>query len=77
MDRGDDMQNRHKMRKGTRHIVTGYRKGGHFRRRLMDLGFTPGTEFRVVKDTPFGDPVVVNVRGYNVSLRKKDLEDMI
>jgi hypothetical protein len=46
------MNGRCRMRKGSRHVVCGYRRGGHFRRRLMDMGFTPGTEFRVVKETP-------------------------
>jgi len=71
------MNNRCRMRRGSRHVVCGYRRGGRFRRRLMDMGFTPGTEFRVVKETPFGDPVIVNVRGYDVSVRKKDLESML
>ncbi len=71
------MNGRCRMRKGSRHVVCGYRRGGHFRRRLMDMGFTPGTEFRVVKETPLGDPVIVNLRGYEVSVRKKDLEGML
>ena len=71
------MRKNGQIRKGSKHVVCRYRKGGHFRRRLMDMGFTPGTEFHIVKETPFGDPVIVNVRGSNISVRKNDLEDMI
>ncbi len=44
------MNRRGIMCKGSQHVVCRYRRGGHFRRRLMDMGFTPGTEFSVVKD---------------------------
>lgn len=45
---------------------------GAVKRRLIDMGLTPGTKVTVVKVAPFGDPVEVNVRGYKLSLRKED-----
>ena len=36
------------------------------------MGVTPGVEIRVVKVAPLGDPVEVNVRGYELSLRKDE-----
>ena len=45
---------------------------GPVRRRIMDMGVTPGVEIRVVKVAPLGDPVEVNVRGYELSLRKDE-----
>ena len=42
------------------------------KRRIMDMGVTPGVEIRVVKVAPLGDPVEVNVRGYELSLRKDE-----
>ena len=44
------------------------------KRRIMDMGITRGTEVYVRKVAPLGDPVEVNVRGYELSLRKADAE---
>jgi len=41
-----------------------------YQRRLMSLGLTPGTRFRMVKVAPLGDPVEIEVRGFRLSLRK-------
>jgi len=38
----------------------------------MDMGVTPGVEIKVIKVAPLGDPVEVNVRGYELSLRKEE-----
>ncbi len=45
---------------------------GAVKRRLVDMGLTPGTEIFVRKAAPFGDPIEVNLRGYELSLRKED-----
>ncbi len=45
---------------------------GPVKRRLVDMGLTPGTEILVRKVAPFGDPIEVNLRGYELSLRKED-----
>ena len=47
---------------------------GAVKRRIMDMGITKGTEVYVRKVAPLGDPVEVNVRGYELSLRKADAE---
>ena len=49
---------------------------GAVKRRIMDMGITKGVEVFVRKVAPLGDPVEVNVRGYELSLRKADA-DMI
>ena len=49
-------------------------KSGTVKRRLVDMGLTPGTEVRVTKVAPLGDPVEVSLRGYELSLRKADAE---
>ena len=46
---------------------------GALRRHLMDLGLIKGTSFKVVKVAPLGDPVEINVRGYELSIRKEEL----
>ena len=47
---------------------------GPTRRRIMDMGITKGSEIYVRKVAPLGDPVELTVRGYELSLRKKDAE---
>ena len=49
---------------------------GAVKRRIMDMGITKGVEIFVRKVAPLGDPIEVNVRGYELSIRKADA-DMI
>lgn len=46
------------------------------KRRIMDMGVTPGIEIKVVKVAPLGDPIEVNVRGYELSLRKEEAQQI-
>ena len=45
---------------------------GALKRRIMDMGVTKGVEIYVRKLAPLGDPIAINVRGYELSLRKED-----
>ena len=47
---------------------------GAVKRRIMDMGITKGVEIYIRKVAPLGDPMEVNLRGYELSLRKKDCE---
>lgn len=47
---------------------------GPVKRRIMDMGITKGVQVFVRKVAPFGDPIEVTVRGYELSLRKSDAE---
>lgn len=47
---------------------------GAVRRRIMDMGITKGVEIYVRKVAPLGDPMELNVRGYELSVRKADAE---
>lgn len=47
---------------------------GATKRRIMDMGITKGTEIKVRKLAPLGDPIELTVRGYELSLRKADAE---
>lgn len=47
---------------------------GAVKRRIMDMGITKGTEVLVRKVAPLGDPMELNVRGYELSIRKADAE---
>lgn len=46
-------------------------------KRLLDMGATKGTEVVVVKVAPLLDPIEVKIRGYNLSLRKKEAENVV
>ena len=45
---------------------------GAIKRRIMDMGITKGTEIHIRKVAPLGDPMELNVRGYELSVRKAD-----
>ena len=47
---------------------------GSVKRRIMDMGLTRGVEVFVRKVAPLGDPMELNVRGYELSVRKADAE---
>ncbi|ARP50475.1 MULTISPECIES: FeoA family protein [Caproicibacterium] len=47
---------------------------GAVKRRIMDMGITKGVEVHIRKVAPLGDPIEVNVRGYELSIRKADAE---
>ena len=44
------------------------------RRHIVDMGITPGTEIKLVKLAPMGDPLEIELRGYTMSLRKADAD---
>lgn len=45
---------------------------GAVKQRLMDMGITKGVAVQVVKIAPLGDPIELEIRGYNLSIRKDD-----
>ena len=45
---------------------------GKFRRRLLDMGVTPNTKVYLRKKAPFGDPLEITLRGYELTLRKDE-----
>ena len=47
---------------------------GAVKRRIMDMGITKGAKVKVVKVAPLGDPLELNVRGYELSIRKDEAE---
>ncbi len=47
---------------------------GVTRRRIMDMGLTKGTEVYIHRVAPLGDPIELNVRGYELAIRKADAE---
>ena len=55
-------------------IIGRIRTTGALKQRFMDMGITKGTQVRIIKIAPLGDPIEVEIRGYNLSIRKADAE---
>lgn len=68
------MQTLKEIKSGQKVTVTKISGEGALKRRIMDMGITKGIEIQVRKVAPFGDPMEVTVRGYELSLRKADAE---
>jgi ferrous iron transport protein A len=66
------MKTLHDVKVGQTATVVKLEGEGALRRRIMDMGITKGTSIYVRKVAPLGDPIEVNVRGYELSLRKDD-----
>lgn len=62
---------------GQRVCVVKVNGEGTVKRRIMDMGITKNTEITVRKVAPLGDPIEVTVRGYELSLRKADAENIL
>ncbi|MGI6734682.1 MAG: FeoA family protein [Bacilli bacterium] len=62
---------------GTSGIIRKVYGEGRLRRRLLDMGLTPGTEVFLRKKAPLGDPLELTLRGYELSIRKNEAELII
>ncbi|MDD4291494.1 MAG: ferrous iron transport protein A [Clostridia bacterium] len=51
-------------------IVKNVLGDGRMRRRLFDMGVTPGARISMVKKAPLGDPIEITIRNYELTLRK-------
>lgn len=59
---------------GSTVTVTKIEGDGAYKRRIMDMGITKGSELYIRKVAPLGDPVEITVRGYELSVRKMDAQ---
>ncbi len=59
-------------RVGSTVVVTKIEGDSAYKRRIMDMGITKGSELYIRKVAPLGDPVEITVRGYELSVRKND-----
>lgn len=60
------------IQKGETGLIKKVEGEGKLRRRLFDMGVTPGAEVVLRKKAPLGDPIEVTIRGYELSLRKAE-----
>ena len=59
---------------GSTVVVTKIEGDSAYKRRIMDMGITKGSQLYIRKVAPLGDPVEITVRGYELSLRKEDAQ---
>lgn len=64
------------LKPGEKAVITKISGEGAVKRRLMDMGVTRGTEVLVRKVAPLGDPIEVNIRGYELTFRKTEAENI-
>ena len=61
---------------GNSGVVAKISTTGPLKQRLLDMGITKGTRVKVIKIAPLGDPIEIEIRGYNLSVRKGDAENI-
>ncbi len=60
---------------GDKGRVKGFNKQERsYRKRLLAMGLTPGTEFSIVRYAPLGDPIEIALRGFSLTLRKDEAD---
>ena len=62
---------------GKKGIIVAVNGEGALRGRLLDMGLTPRTAITVRKVAPMGDPIEVNLRGYELTLRLEDAKEIV
>ena len=65
------------LKAGTTCIIDSVNSPEHMRRRLLDLGFSKGTQIKCVQHSPSGDPTAYMLRGTVIALRKEDASHII
>ena len=60
------------LKAGEAFVVRGVELGGETGKRLADMGFTRGTEGKIIRKALFGDPLEITILGYQVSIRKTE-----
>ena len=65
----------HSLKRGMLARVVAIHGADADQRRLLEMGLTVGTSFKVIKVAPFGDPVEIDLRGYRLCLRKNETDN--
>lgn len=61
---------------GEKAVVLALGCSGALRRRIIDMGITPGAFIVMRKEAPMGDPIEINVRGYELSIRRSEAKEI-
>jgi len=71
------MRRLHDLKPGTKAIVLDIVGNSALTKKLLGMGLTKGVELKVVRNAPLKDPMEIEVRGYYLSLRKAEAENVI
>ena len=75
MNLPENTQKLSQLRIGQNALILGFYPGNKaYRQKLLAMGLTPGVQINIQRLAPLGDPMEVKVRGYSLSLRKKECE---
>ena len=58
-------------------VVVSVKGKGSIKQRMMDMGLVSGSEVKVIRVAPLGDPIEISLKGYNLSLRKSEAQDIV
>jgi len=64
------------MKKGQKGRIVSVHCDGELRQRINDMGLTPGAEVKIVGRAPLKDPVALKVRGFTISLRNNEADQI-
>jgi Fe2+ transport system protein FeoA len=64
------------LKKNESGVISEIRLSGSIKRRLSEMGMTPGATVKMLRSAPLGDPIEFRVLNCNISIRKKDAEKM-
>lgn len=65
------------LKTGQTGVIKALKADGLLRSRLMDMGLIKGSPVTIVRVAPFGDPIEIEVKGYNLSLRKNEAKNIV
>jgi len=65
-----------KLKAGERAVIRAVRGEGALRLRLLDMGLIPRTKLTFRKAAPLGDPIEINIRGYELTLRLNEAQNI-
>lgn len=65
------------LKPGESGVITEIKFTGLMKRRMIDMGVSPGTSVTVLRQAPLGDPVEYSILGYNLCLRKSDASKIV
>jgi len=71
------MKRLQELKPGTKAIVLDVEGNATLRQRLLGMGLTRGAEVKVVRNAPLKDPMEIEVRGYNLTIRRAEAEKVI
>jgi len=64
------------LKTGQKGMVVSVKGKGSIKQRMMDMGLVSGSEVKVIRVAPLGDPIEISLKGYNLSLRKSEAKDI-